>query len=56
MDQESTPRPRPGHERDDTGDPLETGYPEKQPDTDIERDAGDVDETVPDEPPASGRR
>ncbi len=56
MDHSSTPRPRPGRERDDGADALDTGYPEKQPDTDIEREAGGVDEDVPDEPPAGGRR
>ena len=43
-------------EGDRTDDALETGYDEKQPDTDIEREAGGVDEDVPDEPPAGGRR
>jgi hypothetical protein len=43
-------------EGDRSDDPLDTGYPEKQPDTDIEREAGNVDEDVPDEPPAGGRR
>ncbi len=53
MDHASTTRT--DRERDDTDDVLDAGYPEKQPDTDIEREAGGVDEDVPDEPPA-GRR
>ena len=56
MEHPTSPRPRPGRERDDAGDPLDAGYPEKQPDTDIEREAGGIDEDVPDERPPGGRR